>query len=83
MRLIDLARLFAEDNADDRYTFIGRNFTSSNSVGVLIYHMLISSVYLHFPHTYAFVTETTHFSFLILFSYLFRCSETSNKYDFD
>ena len=45
-----------EANADERYAFIGRNFSSSSNGGVLIYQMLISSVGLHFPHAYAFVS---------------------------
>ena len=50
----------------------------SNDDGVLVYHMLISSVCLHFPHAYAFVTKTRHFSFQISFSYL-----STSKYDLD
>ena len=38
------------------YAFIGRDFSSSNNDGVLICHMLISSVCLHIRHAYAFVT---------------------------
>ena len=32
----------SEANADERYAFIGRNFTGSNNNGALIYHMLIT-----------------------------------------
>ena len=54
MHLIDLARFLAETIADEGYIMytpsLAEIFTSSINNGVLIYHIVISSVCLHFPH---------------------------------
>ena len=48
---IDLARILAEANADERYAFIGRKFNSSNNDRVLTCQILIGSVvYIFFMH---------------------------------
>ena len=40
LKVRDLARCFADANANERYAIMGRNFTRSNNDGVLIYNML-------------------------------------------